>query len=107
MHQASDGTSYVITSEGSSFENATTASMASIGESRAVMATASNETVDTGGISLEQFHSTSQVDHDGHQTLYVHTVLPDEPHDHDGQVLHPRRCLGPLEGSYVGGKEIS
>ncbi|KAK2569427.1 Zinc finger protein 143 [Acropora cervicornis] len=71
VHQASDGTSYVITSEPASFDTNSTVSMSTISESNASLVS-SSETVDTTGIPLEQFAAHShQVDHDDHSTLFV------------------------------------
>lgn len=71
VHQASDGTSYVITSEPTSFDTNSTVSMSTISESNASLVSTS-ETVDTTGIPLEQFAAhTHQVDHDDHSTLFV------------------------------------
>ncbi|XP_020893662.1 zinc finger protein 143 isoform X2 [Exaiptasia diaphana] len=74
VHQSSDGTSYVITSEGGAFEGPTSVSMANIGENSASIVTATGETVDHSGI-LEQYthvQQSTQVDHGEHTgTLYV------------------------------------
>lgn len=71
VHQTSDGTSYVITSEPASFDTNSTVSMSTISESNASLVS-SSETVDTTGIPLEQFAAHShQVDHDDHSTLFV------------------------------------
>ena len=56
VHQASDGTSYVITSEPTSFDTNSTVSMTTISESNPSMVSPT-ETVDTTGIPLED-HST-------------------------------------------------
>lgn len=72
VHQSSDGTSYVITSEPTSFDTNSSVSMTTISESNPSLVSTS-ETVDTTGIPLEQFaaHHTHQVDHEDHSTLYV------------------------------------
>jgi hypothetical protein len=80
VHQASDGTSYVITSEGSTFETPSSVAMGNIAESNASMVTTTGETVDHGGI-LEQYahvHQGSQSEHGEHPgTLYVLHEDPD------------------------------
>lgn len=71
VHQASDGTSYVITSEPTSFDTNSSVSMSTISESNPSLVS-SSETVDTTGIPLEQFATHAhQVDHDDHSTLFV------------------------------------
>ena len=89
VHQTSDGTSYVITSEGSTYDPSTTVSMATISESSATMAT-NSDTVDTGGMTLEQFANQVQ-HHAGHGDQEDHIfVLHEDPgahqQDQDGQV---------------------
>jgi len=70
VHQASDGTSYVITSEPTSFDSNSTVTMTTISESNPAMVS-SSETVDTTGMQLEQFAAHAhQVDED-HSTLFV------------------------------------
>ena len=71
VHQASDGTSYVITSEPTNFDTNATVSMTTISESNASLVS-SSETVGTTGIPLEQFAAHAhQVDPDDHSTLFV------------------------------------
>lgn len=72
VHQTSDGTSFVITSEPTSFDTNSSVSMTTISESNPSLVSTS-ETVDTTGIPLEQFttHHTHQVDHEDHSTLFV------------------------------------
>ncbi|XP_031550849.1 zinc finger protein 143-like, partial [Actinia tenebrosa] len=79
VHQTSDGTSYVITSEGATFEAPTSVTMGNI-ESSSSMVTTTGETVDHSGI-LEQYaqvHQGSQSEHGDHAgTLYVLHEDPD------------------------------
>ncbi|XP_001627411.3 zinc finger protein 143 [Nematostella vectensis] len=94
VHQTTDGTSYVITSEGGAYETPSTVSIASISESSNAMANAGGEGEEAGGIhGMEQYvHQGSQaeqVDHGG--TLFVLHEDPDEDSlDADGQT-HPKR----------------
>lgn len=84
VHQTSDGTSYVITSEPTTFDTNSSVSMTTISESNAALVSTS-ETVDTSGIPLEQFttHHTHQVDHEDHSTLFV---LQDDAGGQDQEV---------------------
>ena len=70
MHQSSDGTSYVITSEPASFDTSSTVSMTTISESNPNIVTTS-ETVDTTGIPLEQFAHSHQVDHEEQSAMFI------------------------------------
>ena len=84
VHQTSDGTSFVITSEPTSFDTNSSVSMTTISESNPSLVSTS-ETVDTTGIPLEQFttHHTHQVDHEDHSTLFV---LQDDSGGQDQEV---------------------
>ena len=84
VHQSSDGTSFVITSEPTSFDTNSSVSMTTISESNPSMVSTS-ETVDTTGIPLEQFttHHTHQVDPEDHSTLFV---LQDDSGGQDQEV---------------------
>lgn len=84
VHQSSDGTSYVITSEPTSFGTNSSVSMTTISESNSSLV-GTSETVDTTGIPLEQFtaHHTHQVDHEDHSTLFV---LQDDAGGQDQEV---------------------
>lgn len=90
VHQSSDGTSYVITSEPTSFDTNSSVSMTTISESNPSLVSTS-ETVDTTGIPLEQFaaHHTHQVDHEDHSTLYV---LQDDSGGQDQEVWKTFNC---------------
>ena len=89
VHQTTDGTSYVLTSEGSTYDPSTTVSMATISDSSTPLVT-TTDTVDTGSMTLEQFANQVQ-HHGGHGDQEDHIfVLQEDPEashqDQDGQV---------------------